>query len=65
MGDERKIYCNGCRVYLGVIRDAKLRKGMVHLCKNCETKRVASDLASKTTPRNPFDNFMDSMNRGL
>ena len=30
-----KIYCNGCGVYLGEIRDAKLRKNIVHLCKDC------------------------------
>ncbi len=46
MTDPRKIYCK-CGTYLGVIRDATLRKGIVYLCESCNIKRVASDL-SKT-----------------
>ncbi len=45
---ERRIFCKGCSNYLGEIRDATLRKGIVHLCSLCETKRLASDLAQKT-----------------
>jgi len=44
----RRIYCKGCKKYLGEIRDATLMKGIVHLCNNCEIKRFASDLAQKT-----------------
>lgn len=47
---DRKIYCAGCDTYLGVVRDAKLRKGVVFLCKNCEIKRVALELQRKTKP---------------
>lgn len=45
---ERKIYCAGCYAYLGVIRDAKLRKDVNFLCKNCETKRVALEMQRKS-----------------
>jgi RNase P subunit RPR2 len=45
---EQKIYCSGCSTYLGIIRDAKLRKGIVFLCKNCGTKRVALEMQRKT-----------------
>jgi len=43
----RKILCKGCSKYMGEIRDAKLRKGITYLCSECETKRIASDLAQK------------------
>ena len=42
---------------MGEIRDAKLRKGIVYLCGTCETKRLASDLAVKTKPRDPGKGF--------
>jgi len=45
---NRKIYCTACNCNLGEIRDAKLLKGIKYLCPNCDTKRVASDLANKT-----------------
>lgn len=35
---DRAIYCHKCRHYLGVIRDAKLRKGIVHVCGECADK---------------------------
>lgn len=50
MMSGRKIYCVGCNEYLGVIRDAKLRKGIVFLCKNCGTKRVALEMQRETRP---------------
>lgn len=31
----RAIYCHKCRAYLGVIRDALLRQGIVHMCAGC------------------------------
>ena len=44
-----KIYCKGCRIYVGEIKGgSRLIKGIVYLCPNCEIKRKASDLASKT-----------------
>jgi len=30
-----KIYCKHCGKYLGEIRDATLRKGVVFICKEC------------------------------
>jgi len=38
----KKIYCSECKTYLGVIRDAKLKKGMVYLCATCESARKLS-----------------------
>jgi len=43
-----KIYCGGCKKYLGEIRDGTLMKEISYLCPNCEIKRIASDLAKKT-----------------
>lgn len=44
----KEIFCAGCNKHLGVIRDAKLRKDIKFLCKNCETKRVALEMQRKT-----------------
>ena len=43
----RKIFCT-CHKYLGEIRDATLHKSIFFLCSECNTKRIASDLAEKT-----------------
>ena len=57
---EKQIFCKGCGKYLGEIRDAKLRKGMVYLCQNCETKRLASDMArNKMKAQDPVNDFMN------
>lgn len=32
----KKLYCVGCGKYLGIIRDAKLRKNITHLCESCD-----------------------------
>lgn len=45
---SKKIHCAGCNAYLGVIRDAKLRKDVKFLCKNCETKRITLEMQRKT-----------------
>ena len=37
MSQDRLIYCNKCGGYLGVIRDAKLKKGMTFSCGVCPT----------------------------
>ena len=50
------IYCKGCNIYLGEIRDAKLKKGIVYLCSDCDTKRVASDMVNKPN-NNSYDNI--------
>lgn len=44
MNPGKKIYCAGCNTYLGIIRDAKLRKNIKFLCKNCETRRMALEM---------------------
>ena len=54
MSKPHKIYCKGCGKYLGVIRDATLHKEIVYLCPNCDTKRIASDLANKTKTKDPL-----------
>ena len=42
-----KISCEGCGLDLGEIREGSLRKNIVFLCKNCNTKRVALELQKK------------------
>ncbi len=42
-----KIKCTKCYKYLGEIRDAKLRKGITYLCKECDTQRQALELRFK------------------
>lgn len=59
---ERKIFCV-CGKYLGVIRDAKLLKGIVFLCPNCEVKRKASDLHEKTQKKSPFEDLFKGRSR--
>lgn len=36
----RVIYCEKCKKYVGEIRDARLLKGIVFLCKDCNSKRT-------------------------
>lgn len=31
----KKLHCNNCHKYLGEIRDATLRKGIVYTCEDC------------------------------
>lgn len=45
---DRQINCKGCGKYMGEIRDAKLRKGLVFLCEPCDGRRVALELKEKT-----------------
>lgn len=60
----KRIYCKGCGIKVAEIANgSKLKKGMVCLCDKCDTKRVSSDWADKTRPKNGvpgFDNFMDN-----
>ena len=51
----KKIYCQDCKAYLGEIREATLKKGMVFLCRNCELKRRVS----KADIGNFLDKLMD------
>lgn len=58
---DREIHCTRCRTYLGTIRDAKLKKGMTHLCGNCDTAFKAVEMMHKNkTNDSPFgDMFGD------
>ena len=47
---ERKIYCSGCQLFLGTIHKATLRKNMVFLCGNCETKRYQNNNSKSSSP---------------
>ena len=38
----KRIYCVICNKYLGEIRDATLRKGIVYLCRTC-SKNVSKE----------------------
>lgn len=60
--DDRKIYCKGCGRFLGYIRDATLKKEMVYLCGDCDTRMMASDLFNKTekAKNNPFSDLFNS-----
>jgi len=37
------VYCVECDTHVGLIRDAKLRKGIVFLCGNCNQDRVLDE----------------------
>lgn len=39
----RKIYCYKCQCYLGEIRDATLKKGILFLCAICYNKTQMKD----------------------
>ena len=54
---SRKIYCNKCKVYLGEIRDAKLRKDVCFSCYSC----VSKNKNSHTTNKNEMPDFMKNL----
>lgn len=61
---KRIINCESCNLYLGEIRDAKLKIGMISLCISCEKKRKAqlvfmSNIYAKQTRPNPLDFLKD------
>ena len=60
---SKTINCSGCSKYLGIIHDAKLRTGIVFLCRSCEIKRIASDLSMKTKPKEPYESFMEMLKK--
>ena len=43
------IYCIECDTHVGLIRDAKLRKGIVFLCSGCNQDRLESKESSSHT----------------
>lgn len=38
---DLEIRCSVCKCYLGVIRDAKLKKGLGYLCSDCKDEIIA------------------------
>ena len=65
MTEGRKIYCKPCGKYLGTIRDAKLHKEIVFLCKDCDIKRIASDMVNKTNKINRKNSLDDIFGKGV
>ena len=55
----RKIKCAGCNDYMGEIRDATLKKGMVVLCSDCEKSRenAFNMLALSETDRRSYKGY--------
>ncbi len=65
---SREIQCEDCSKPMGEIRDATLRKGIIHICTPCNTARknlksrlAALELlqASKGAQRGPMGEFGD------
>lgn len=53
-----KIYCIKCNLYLGNIRDAKLRKDIKYLCEKCNIQREALELKyNNQKESNSFDQY--------
>lgn len=40
---DRQIHCIKCSTYLGVIRDARLMKGILFLCPKCNISTLEDD----------------------
>ena len=59
------IYCSGCKRYLGEIRDGTLMKGISHLCPKCEIKRIASDMAKKTSCNSDISDLFNGIFNGV
>ena len=43
------IYCIKCDTHVGLIRDARLRKGVVFLCSGCNQDRIATEESSDSS----------------
>ena len=62
----RKIYCAECTTYLGEIRDATLKKGMIYLCIKCEETRNLLKATIGRKGNNPvMDMFTDIFDKPL
>lgn len=48
---DKEIKCEVCFIHLGVIRDARLRKGIVHLCQSCDNERKAERIYARHTAK--------------
>lgn len=56
----REIECCRCHTYLGEIRDAKLKKGIVYMCDGCITAYRALELAHQTgAERSPYGDLFN------
>ena len=58
----RAINCTECNLYLGEVRDAKLRLNISFLCEGCETSRKALKMkegADKYGTRSGFNGLFD------
>ncbi len=61
----KTIFCSGCSIKVAEIANgSKLKNGLVMLCSICETKRIASDMAKKTSPSNGLDAFSEMFGGG-
>ena len=52
MTEGRKIHCHICGQYVGIIRDAKLMKGIAFLCRDCAQAKT------KTPDGGPVVDFL-------
>lgn len=56
---EQKLTCKGCGKYMGVLRDALIRNGMVVYCKPCDDERDDELVDNKRKPGYYPDIFED------
>ena len=49
MANERHILCVKCNKYVGLIRDAKLMKGLTFLCPSCTAEIIDKPKKTKST----------------
>ena len=52
---DRNINCSRCKTHLGTIRDAKLKKGMAHMCGDCNTALAALEMSHKMSQDKAYD----------
>jgi hypothetical protein len=63
---DREIHCLKCDCYLGVIRDAKLKVGMVHICYLCScTIQWSSPKKDYKNSKETSDLFKDIFGKGF
>jgi len=56
---SKKIHCVECNLFLGDIRDASLRRNIVHLCTDCNNNRIAEKMLAKTRSKDWKDDLAD------
>ena len=47
------LYCEGCKIKVAEIFDARMKKGCVVICSKCNIKRIASNIERGSS--NTFD----------